>query len=114
MSRRPKKSSTAAPKAVLRERLFVPTENVTDAMREAWTYEVPDPDGGKEDKITIRLYRDMGKVQSFCRGDLGKIRRVFKPTGIKIKDRRVCPPMTHPITMRTTLYTPESPRYLDR
>ena len=61
MSRRPTKA-TAAPKAVLRERLFVPTEHVTDAMREAWTYEVPDPDGDKEDKITVRLYRVMGEV----------------------------------------------------
>jgi superfamily II DNA or RNA helicase len=77
-------------------------------MRDAWTYEVPDPDGGKEDKITVRLYREFGRVHGFCRGDLGKIRRVFKPTGIQIKDRRVCPPMTHPITMRSALYTPET------
>jgi superfamily II DNA or RNA helicase len=95
-------------KAVLRERVYVPCESVTDEMLEAWTYLVPDPED-KDNKIEVLLYRDMGRVFSFARGDMGKVKKFFgKGSGFKVKDRRVCPPMEHPITMRTELFTPET------
>jgi len=106
-----KKEKTELPKAILRERLYVPTDYVTPAMRDAWTYVVPDPESDDpNDKIKVQLYKEFndGKIIGFCRGDLGKIRRIFKKSGIKIKDRRVCPPMTHPITMKTKLFSPET------
>ncbi|KKN88893.1 hypothetical protein LCGC14_0245000 [marine sediment metagenome] len=107
-----RQETTKKPKAVLRERVYVPVEFVTDEMYQAWTYLVPDPDPeDPEDKIEIQLWREHngGRVVSFARGDIGKIKKFFgRKAGFKIKDRRVAPPMEHPLTMRTALYTPET------
>jgi superfamily II DNA or RNA helicase len=102
--------TTAKPKALLRERVYVPCEYVTDEILEAWTYTVPDPEAeDREDKIEVRLWRDHGRVFSFARGDMGKVRRFFgKQSGFSVKDRRAAPEMEHPLTMRTALYTPET------
>jgi superfamily II DNA or RNA helicase len=102
--------TTTKPRALLRERVYVPCEYVTDEMLKAWTYTVPDPDAEDvEDKIEVRLWRDHGRVYSFARGDMGKVRKFFgKRAGFKVNDRRAAPDMEHPVTMRTALYTPET------
>ena len=107
-----RQETTPKAKAVLRERVYVPVEFVTDEMYQAWTYLVPDPDPeDKEDKIEVQLWREHngGRVISFARGDIGKVKKFFgRKAGFKIKDRRVSPPMEHPLTMRTELFTPET------
>jgi superfamily II DNA or RNA helicase len=76
-------------------------------MLSAWTYVVPDPDDSDEE-IEVQLYRDLGNVHSFCRGDLAKIGRHFPPENFQIIDKRVAPPMQHPLRMKTELYTPDT------
>jgi superfamily II DNA or RNA helicase len=90
--------------------VYVPCEYVTDEMLKAWTYLVPDPEAeDREDKVEVRLWRDHGRVYSFARGDMGKVRKFFgKQSGFTVKDRRASPDMEHPPTMRTALYTPET------
>ena len=102
--------TTPKAKALLRERVYVPVEYVTDEMIQAWTYLVPDPEPeDPEDKIEVQLWRDQGRVISFARGDMGKVKKFFgRKAGFKIKDRRVAPDMEYPLTMKTTLYTPET------
>lgn len=96
------------PKAILRERLYVPCEYVTEGMCQDWTYMVPDPDNPDEDQIRLELYREVknGRLYAFARGDLGKVYKHFKD--FDLADRRVAPPMDHPISMRSTLFTPET------
>jgi hypothetical protein len=105
-----KGTKTPQAKALLRERVYVPVSAVTDEMLEAWTYLVPDPEPeDPEDKMEIQLWRDHGRAISFPRGDMSKVKKFFgRKAGFKIKDRRVSPPMEHPLTMKTKLYTPET------
>jgi len=109
MPPKPKKDQDQTPKALLREKLFVPCEYVTEKHLKAWTAFVPDPDKpDTEDKIELQLYKDLGSVYAFCSGDLAKVRKHFSPPEFKVIDKRVSPPMDFPITMHTALYTPET------
>jgi superfamily II DNA or RNA helicase len=109
MPPRKRKDQEKTPKALLREKLFVPCEYVTDKHLKAWTAFVPDPDKpDTEDKIELQLYKDLGRVYAFCSGDLAKVRKHFSPPHFKLIDKRVSPAMDHPITMMSELYTPET------
>ncbi|GAF89073.1 unnamed protein product, partial [marine sediment metagenome] len=84
-----KKDQETTPKALLREKLFVPCEYVTDEHLKAWTYLVPDPEEPDvEDKIELQLYKDLGRVYAFCSGDLAKVRKYFSPPHFKLIDKR--------------------------
>ncbi len=104
----PKKlKAEKTPRALLREKLYVPCEYVDEEMLKAWTYIVPDPE--KEDEeLDLQLYRDLGRVYAFCSGDLGKVKKFFSQPYFKLVDKRVAPPMEHPITFTASLYTPET------
>ena len=73
-----RQETTPKAKAVLRERVYVPVEFVTDEMYQDWTYLVPDPEPeDPEDKIEVQLWREHngGRVISFARGDMGKVKK---------------------------------------
>jgi len=105
----PKKNQKAekTPKALLREKLYVPCEHVDEEMLKAWTYIVPDPER-EDEELDLQLYRDLGRVYAFCCGDLGKVKKHFSPPYFNLIDKRVAPKMEHPISLTATLYTPET------
>ena len=103
----PKRRAEKKPRALLRERLYVPREYVTDDILAAWTYYVPDPDDA-DNKIQLDLYKEVknGRILSFAPGDMAKVRKHFGPDDFDLIDKRVAPPMDHPVSMRSELYTP--------
>lgn len=90
------------PQVILRDRLYVPAEYVTQEMCDEFESQVPigyDKGSKKEIFTTIQhfqvtqLTRDQ-TMYTFNRGDLAKIQRVFGPT-LDIVDQRVSMPMLH-------------------
>ncbi len=115
----PKKKSRKqekTPKALLREKLYVPCEYVNGKHLKAWTYLVPDPESEDEDdKIELQLYKDLGRVYAFCSGDVVKVHKHFSSPDFELIDKRVAPEMEHIISMTSALYTPETdPQDADR
>lgn len=105
----PKTTAAKTPKALLREKLYVPCEYVEEGVFKEWTYLVPDPETeDDDDQIEVQLYRDLGRVYAFCSGDLRKVHKHFGPPRFTLVDKRVAPPMEHPITFTSSLYNPDT------
>lgn len=75
-------------KAILDNRLYVPSEYVTRRQRDAYTYYLTDPENDEE--LVVENFRDFGDFVGFSRGDLDKAYKVFKD--LEVEDRRAMVP----------------------
>ena len=83
-------------KAILTNRLYVPTNLVTEEQRSKFTYEIQsirDP----EVIDTVRTYKEFDGYVGFHRGNLGKIFEVFPD--FEIDDQRSIVPFEHDLKM---------------
>lgn len=92
------------PKAILSNRLYVPTEYVSPIHRELFTHKLPTPfEVLEEDEQYVLLFKELSTgYTGFHRGDMGLILKTFED--FQIVDERTRIPLRYPLMLTTPLY----------
>jgi superfamily II DNA or RNA helicase len=77
------------PVVILKNRLYIPKELVTDADLNAFTYTLTDY--ASQEPVIVRTYKPFANLYGFARGDMGKIQKLFG-SRFEIQDERAMVP----------------------
>lgn len=93
------------PRAILSNRLYVPTKYVSPTHRDQYTFKLPLPYKVlEEDEQYVQLYKELSTgYTGFHRGDLGRTLQLFSPD-FKIVDERARAPLRYPLVLTQPLY----------
>lgn len=104
--------------AILSNRLFVPRELVEEQHTQAFTYQIESPNlsadcDDDDGSYIVETFREFSDSFGFCRGDLGKLRRVF--SDVTIVDKRARSPFPRHIDLKFTgTLEPEQEKVIGR
>jgi len=87
-----RKMKSQKKRLILKERLYVPKKLVEPFHKKSFTYKIKTREGLS---LQIVTYKNHDKYVSFCRGDLGKLYKVFSDLMYRVKDKRAKPKMSY-------------------